>query len=374
MARPRQAALTVSILVASLLLNVTLVSCGAEPTAPQGPTADVLEKLTEISERLAAIEAKMDAHETDLADRIDSLETRVTSVASGASPLEPQDAARVDSILALASYLALDASTASWEGCGKLSFEMQAKVGIQAEGKGEGKASVGAWAGTGAFAGALVAIKNNVEGEVALGMPFEFGVCLPLFDAAPDKIRPAAGPGGARLASASISSSLNSTISQLGLTPQKLETALGGVSGVFSSGSFPSTQALAATLPLPTALSSKFSDPLGSLQSETSARVNEAITALCSGSWGPILATPISTACGRIDSGATDISGLFAMMESFPAVQTTLTTVSGITGAICTRMNTMGNRSLTIPNPFDFGPENLYGPSRIFPSYTNVSC
>lgn len=373
MARPRQAALTVSILVASLLLNVTLVSCGAEPTAPQGPSADVLEKLTEISGRLAAIEAKMDAHESDLADRIDSLETRVTSVASGATPLGSQDAARLDSILALASYVATDVSTGSWEGCGKLELGLSAKVSGGGKVEGEGKGSLGAWAGTGAFAGALLKIRNNVEGEVALGLPFEFGYCLPLFGEAPP-VRAGPGAAGARIANASISSSVTGVISQLGLTQASLETAVGGLSGIFQNTGFPTTQQLAGVLPLPPALAGKLGDPVGTLQSQASARATEALSFLCNGNWGGALSTPIATACGQIGAGSTDIGGLVTMMQQFPAMQATLSTVSTVSDAICTRMNTIGNRSLTIPNPLDIGPTNLYGPSRLFPSYTNVSC
>jgi hypothetical protein len=360
-------------LAALMLLNVTLVSCGAEPTAPQGQTAEILEKLAEVTAKLAAIEAKLDAQGVTTADRLDSLEVTVTAAASGAVPLAGVDAARVDSILALASFLAVDATTASWEACGKLEFEVGAKVGIKAEGHGEGKASVGAWAGTGAFAGLVVGIKNHVEGEVGLGLPFEFGVCVPTGGEAPP-VRGGAAPGSARFAQASITSSVNAALSQLGLTEDKVETAISGISAIISNGAFPSTQSLASALPLPASFSGKFSDPLGSLQAPAAARMNEAVTALCTGSYGPLVSGPITTACGHINNGPPDIGGLFTMMEQFPAVQSTLTKVDGISTTMCGRLNTIGFFSLTIPNPLSIGPTNLFGPQRLFPWFTTMSC
>ncbi len=370
---PRNAALTASMLAASMLLNVTLVSCGAEPTAPSGQNAEILEKLAEVTAKLAAIEAKLDAQGAATADRLDSLEVTVTAAASGAVPLAGVDAARVDSILALASFLAVDATTASWEACGKLEFEVGAKVGIKAEGHGEGKASVGAWAGTGAFAGLVVGIKNHVEGEIGLALPFEYGVCLPTGGEAPPA-RGVSGGSQARIANAAITSSVNSVLSQLGLTEDKVETAMDGLSSIVQGGGFPSTQTIAAALPLPASFSSKLADPLGSLQGPAVARMNEAVNALCTGSYGPLVAGPITTACGHINNGPPDIGGLFAMMEQFPAVQTTLTKVNGISTTMCGRLNTIGFFSLTIPNPLSIGPVNLYGPQRLFPWYTTMSC
>lgn len=370
---PRNAALTASMLAASMLLNVTLVSCGAEPTAPPGQTTEILEKLAEVTAKLAAIEAKLDAQGAATADRLDSLEVTVTAAASGAVPLAGVDAARVDSILALASFLAVDATTASWEACGKFGVDIMAKTGIKAEGHGEGKASVGAWAGTGAFAGLLVAIKNHVEGEISFGFPFEFGVCVPTGGEAPP-VRGGGAPGQGRIANAAITSSVNSVISQLGLTEAKVETAMDGLSSIVSGGGFPSTQTIAAALPLPAAFSSKLADPLGSLRAPAVARMNEAVTALCTGNYGPLVSAPITTACNHISNGPPDIGGLFTMMEQFPAVQTTLSKVNGVSTTMCGRLNTIGFFSLTIPNPLSIGPDNLFGPQRLFPWFTTMSC
>lgn len=372
--KPRPFALTISILAASLLLNVTLVSCGNEPTAPQGQDSQILAKLVEVTEKLAALEAKIDAQGAATAERFDSLEVTVTAAAAGAIPLAGVDAARVDSILALASYLAEDVWTGGWEGCGKLEFEASAKTGLKAEGHGEGKASVGAWAGTGAFAGALIAIKNHVEGEFTLGLPFEFGYCLPVGGSAPPTRAPSPALISTRMANASANAAVEGVISQLGLTPDKVEMALSGFGSLFQGGAFPTTQAIAATLPLPPALQSKLSDPLGSLKAQTSDRVNEAIGALCTGTWGPVVAGPITTACNTISSGPPDIGGLFTMMEQFPVVQTTLTRVNGVATGLCSRLNTIGVFSLTIPNPLSIGPTNLFGPQRLFPWYTGVTC
>ncbi len=371
---PRSAKLTATVLAASLLLNVSLVSCASEPTAPQGDSAEILAKLAEVTAKLAAIEAKLDAQAAATADRLDSLEVTVTAAAGGATPLPALEASRVDSILALASYIASDIAAGSWEGCGKLEFSLGAKIGSGGEVKGEGKASVGAWAGTGAFAGALVRLKSNLEGEVGVELPFEFGYCRPLFGEAPP-VRVAPMPGSLRMANAGVSNAIDGVITNLGLSTGTVENALGTFTNLFQSGTFPTPQALAGALPLPTALSSKLSDPMGSIQGEAAAKVGDAITMLCTGNWGVAVSGPITAACGQINSGTPmQIGGLVTMLEAFPVMQTTLSHVSGVGNALCSRLNNIGVFSLTIPNPLNIGPTNLYGPQRLFPWYTAVSC
>lgn len=372
---PRSATLTASVLAASLLLNVSLVSCASEPTAPPpADSAEILAKLAEVTAKLAAIEAKLDAQAAATADRLDSLEVTVTAAASGATPLPALEASRVDSILALASYIAGDIAGGSWEGCGKLEFTLGAKVGSGGEAKGEGKASVGAWAGTGAFAGALVRVKSHLEGEVGVALPFEFGYCRPLFGE-PPPVRVTAMPGNLRMADAGVSNAIDGVMTNLGLSESTVENALGTFSNLFQSGSFPTPQAIAGALPLPPALAAKLADPVGAVQGEAAAKVSEAINMLCTGNWGSVVSGPITVACNQIASGSPmQIGGLVTMLEAFPVMQTTLTRVSGVGTALCSRLNTIGVFALTIPNPLNIGPTNLFGPQRLFPWYTAVTC
>jgi hypothetical protein len=120
---------------------------------------------------------------------------------------------------------------------------------------------------------------------------------------------------------------------------------------------------------------------MGALTGTIPARIDDAVTNLCNVNWGSRVATPIATACARINGGLPDIGGMFSMLEQFPAVQTTLTTVNtGLTNVtnrlstVCGRVNTFGNTSLTIPNPLSIGPDPLFGPSRLFPGFTSISC
>ena len=371
---PRNAALTASMLAVSMLLNVTLVSCGAEPTAPQGQTTEILEKLAEVTAKLAAIEAKLDAQGTATAERLDSLEVTVTAAASGATPLPALEAARLDSIMALVNYLAADASSGGWEFCGGLGFNIGGGSVTKGEAEAKARGSLGAWAGTGGFGGAEVVFKREYALELGLEVPLELTGCIPLGGETPPELRPLRGGASMRLANSTLSGTLDGLASQLGITTTKVETALGTLGTVLQSPASLNLQDAVTLLPLPTSLSSKLADPVATITSEASARAAEAVTLLCSTSWGGNFSAAVTSACSSISSGSVTVGGLVTVMEQFPAVQTTLTSVSSVVDGVCTRVNTIGNRVLTIPNPLEIGPTNLYGPTRLFPSYANVSC
>jgi hypothetical protein len=369
---PRNAALTASLLAASMLLNVTLVSCGAEPTAPPAQTAEILEKLAEVTSKLAQIEAKLDAQGTATAERLDSLEVTVTAAASGAVPLAGIDAARVDSLLALSSWIAHDISSGGFEMCLKHEIGMKGGFTVGGDVEGEAVGSLGAWAGTGAFAGAKVKLKSALEGGIEGGFPFEFGHCAPIFGDDPPA-RVASSRAAAR-ATVHLQSSMSGLATQLGFSESSIESALSNLASAVQSTAMIQPQDVAAMIPLPPAISSRLANPGAALKSQVDARVGEAVDLLCTGSWGSAVSTPISSACATISSGPPDIGGLFTMMQQFPAVQTTLTRVNGISTTMCGRLNTIGFFSLTIPNPLAIGPPNLFGPQRLFPWYTTIGC
>jgi hypothetical protein len=379
-----QARVSVVVLALSLVLNFILVSCAAEATAPQpADNTEVLAKLDAVMARLTAIEGKFDPQTTALNNRIDSLgrvllaadtsaDTMVVAVGEG-------QIAKLDSIIAIASYIANEQATGGTEACIGLSAKGELKVGPEAEAKGEGAADGGAWAGTGAYAGAKLSGKLDVSYEGSLELPMGVEYCAPLFgDSPPIRAVPAS------VSAPSLPSqrtALIDAVTQLGITDTRLMSSMGVLATAFQSPASFRLQDVGTILPLPGGLAGIVSDPMGALTATLPAKMDEAMSSLCTANWGPRVAGPISTACARINGGPLDISGLFSMMEEFPAVQTAITTVNtGLTNVtnrlttVCGRVNTVGVTSLTIPNPLSIGPDPLFGPQRLFPNFTNISC
>lgn len=374
MPRVRPLRYSLAVLVSSLLLNVLFVSCAADQaTGPRSEAnEEILAKLDAVLARLATLEATLDSQTDTLTDRLDTLASRLASGNGPTGSVGGLDSARVDSILNLASFIAEDMSTAGWEICGGAALSVTGGAVTKGEAVGDAKGSLGAWAGTGGFAGAKVELKREYALEAGLEGDVGLEVCVPISRESPPVRRNA----NARMAATStnLESSLTGIVQQLGLDEARVMGALNAMAtGVQSPGSL-RIQDATSLLPLPAGIAAVLSDPVGALTSEIPAKVDEAVALLCNTNWGSRVSAPISTACSRISSNNVDIGGLFDMVDQFPALQSSLTTVTDRTGAICTRINGIGTASLTIPNPLTIGPDPFYGPRRLFPSYTGVSC
>jgi hypothetical protein len=366
---------SLAVLAASLLLNFVLVSCAAESTAPpQAMDQEVLARLDAVMTRLTAIEAKLDVQEDTMKARFDSLRSTITVGGPGGGPVGGPSAlvaAQVDSLVALASFIAHDITSGAWEVCGgaELALGGSSKTAAEVEGKALG--SLGAWAGLGGFAGADIKTTRDLGLEIGLEGNIGIEGCVPLGAETPPARMIA---GQAHLIDQTLHSSLGAVTSQVGLTRERISQSFSTIGTAFQSPGTIRVQDAISILPLPSGLQAIMSDPVGRLSSEVPAKIDEALDALCTRNWGPRASTPIGTACDRIASNTGDIGGLFGMMEQFPQVQAAVSTVSDGVSTICTRMNSIGTRSLTIPNPLEIGPTNLFGPSRLFPSYTNMTC
>lgn len=374
MPRVRPLRYSLAILASSLLLNVLFVSCAAdEAMGPQSnANEEVLAKLDAVLARLTTLEAAVAAQRDTITDRFDTLTARVGSDVGTPGSAGSVVSARVDSILALASFMAEDMTTAGWEICGGAVLSLAGGAVTKGEAVGEGKGSLGAWAGTGGFAGAKVELKREYALEAALEGGVGLEVCAPISRDEPP-IRNLASVR-ATTGGANLEATLTGITSQLGLDESRVLGALNTIAaGVQSPGSL-RIQDATSLLPLPAGMSAVLNDPVGALTSEVPAKVDEAISLLCNANWGARVGAPISTACGRISANNVDIGGLFDMVDQFPALQSSLTAVSDRTGIICTRINGIGTASLSIPNPLNIGPDPFYGPRRLFPNYAGISC
>ncbi len=369
----RSLTMTASLLAGSLLLNVLLVSCAAESTGPAGADTEILQRLDAVTARLAAIEAKLDSASVRTATRFDSLQTVVTAAIAGDPTLTTLQAAQLDSVVALASFIANDAASGGLEFCGNIEFGVEGTGLTKAEAKGEGAGHLGAWAGTGGFAGAKLEFAREYGIEVKVGVPLSFGGCIPIGGGDPPSraLRASlrAADGGPRL-----ETSLTTLASQLGINETRINTAINTIGTAIQSPASLRVQDAVSLLPLPANLSGKLSDVTGTLSSELEAKAQEALGALCSANWGSRIGPPIQTACTSISSGSFNIGGFVSMAQDFPVVQQGVTLLTNRMQIFCGRVNSIGNTSLTIPNPLNIGPEPLFGPQRLFPNYTNVSC
>lgn len=375
MSSPKKAQVSIAVLAASLLLNFVLVSCAAESTAPpQAVDQEVIARLDAVMARLTAIEAKLDVQSDTMRGRFDSLASTITAGGPGGGPVGGPSAlvaAQVDSIVALASFIAHDITSGAWEVCGgaELALNGSSTTALEVEGKGRG--SLGAWAGTGGFAGADIKATRDFGLEVGLEGNIGIEGCMPLGGEDPPARAIAAG---ATLIDGTLRAALTGVTTQVGLTRERIASSFNTIGTAFQSPGDIRVQDAVSLLPLPTGLQSVMGDPAGRLRNEVPAKIDEAVSALCSTSWGPRVATPINTACDRIASNNADIGGLFEMVERFPALQQAVSTASTGVSTVCSRVNAIGTRSLTIPNPLEIGPTNLYGPTRLFPSFTTISC
>ncbi len=366
----RPAAYTAALLAGSLLMNVVLVSCAAESTGLDSDS-EVLARLDAMTLRLAAIESKLDSNGARTIARLDSLQSGVTTI-GGAPTLSSLQAAQLDSVVAIASFIANDAVTGGWEACANIEVGLEGAIASKAEAKGEGAGSLGAWAGTGAFAGAKIEASGEVGFEFKVAPGGSVEGCIPLGGDAPPAraLRASLRSGsGSRLAN-----SIGTFTSQLGLTEAKVEEALTSLGSSLTGSSVPRIQDVSGIIPLPPLLANRLANPQGVLSGEVAAKVTDAINSLCSASWGSQLATPIATACANINSGNVSIGGLYAMASQFPAVENALSVLQGRFSIACGRINNVIGASLTISNPLNIGPDPFFGPQRLFPNLTAIAC
>jgi hypothetical protein len=314
-------------------------------------------------------------------ERIDSLEASLTEAGSVQVTLTGEPAGQLDSLLAVTSWIARDIvgeSLGGWEICGAFDagFEVELKFASAAEGK--ASVDLGAWAGTGAFAGGTVKAAGNLEGGVAGQGKAGIEYCNPFgTKALPDEARPASplASGPARSPELDqLEASLTTLTTQLNLTPATLAQALGGVGSAFSGTGSLDLQNVGDYLPLPSGLAAVADDPMGAALSRVQGLSSSAQSALCSGSgWGSNVSAIVSESCDVIDGGGlANITAFADIASSYPVVQNAVTTV-------CTRVNSIGLQRLVIPS-WDvtiLGSTYEVFPGynqRLFPSYTTMTC
>lgn len=449
MSRSRSIRVSIAVLASSLLLNIILVSCAAKATLPQddGPgtggsgldNAELLARFDSVMARLTQIEAKVDqqaellnqqaaadAQQTlTIGARIDTLESTITTTATDPT-IATRQVARVDSVLALVSYIADDIASPSWEVCGGVDAGAGVSINPNAELFGEAAADAGAWAGTGAFAGAEVHVGVGADFGVEMTQGLTFGGCLPLFnDPPPSRASTSSSQGPI----AALGNVLTDAAAQMGLTESRVTSSLSNLSGAFQSVGSMKVQDALNYLPLPPQLASVINDPVGHFTQQLPARIDQAVDVLCQRNWGSIVSSTVPVACDHIRNDPLNIGGIFSIFEELPdmqlaisglqtgfgavqdavaTVQTGLgavqTTVAGIQSGFtdiqtavlnntfnlvsvgnqvsqvatkfsfaCTKINDVVGASLTIPNPISIGPDPFYS-GQIFPFLSPVGC
>jgi hypothetical protein len=330
---------------------------GAVQMSETAMLASILSKLDSISTRLTQQEATFAA-------RIDSLELAVT----GGVPGGTVNAAQVDSILALASFIATDITSGGWEFCGGGTIGVEVGLEWAAEASGKARGSVGAWVGSGGWAGADVDAKFALKGGPAVEIAGGLEGCIPLFGDAPP-VRPSPSGPARSPELDQLATALNALSGQLDLTPGTMTTAFSGIGSVIESPASLQLSSVASYLPLPPALATMANNPLAAAGGRVQALASEARDNLCTGiNWGPNVTAVINQACSI---GTLDITAFANMSNAFPVVQTTVANV-------CTRLNMIGTRRLIIAPwdvtfPLGIGTVNVFpGYNQLlFPSYTN---
>lgn len=348
--------------VSGLVFVVSAASCGGD--SPVGPseagaqqTSDAA-MLAQILAKVDSIESKIDQQSLTINARIDSLEAHI-GLAGGGGTVLP--AAQIDSILALASFIADNSSSGGFELCG--SFQLGGELGLELGAGAEGRAvgDLGAWAGTGAFAGAKIKPALGLKGGLKGALGGGISGCIPLGGSTPPSRPAPAGPQ--RSADLDqLSTTLNDLAGQFNLNPSNVSQSINSMSTVFQSPSSLTLANMSGTVPVPPAIASLTNDPLGTVSGYVQNVSNEALDALCNGGgWGSNLSTVVSDACALIPGGLPNVTALATMSTEFPALQNTVSTV-------CSTINGIGLQQLTIPSyTVDFG--SLIGTYTVFPGY-----
>jgi hypothetical protein len=367
---------SVFVRLGGLVALVVAAGCGDSPISPDELDAA---QASEIQAMLGEVLAKLG----DIEERIDSLEATIDEAGSMPVTLTGLPAEQLDSIMAVASWIAQDIveeSMGGWEFCGEFAggFEVGLKFASQAEGK--ASADLGAWAGTGAFAGGTVKGAGTLEGGLAGEGKAAIAYCNPFGEKVlPGDARPATAPlnGPSRAGElAALETALTNVATQLNLTPAALSQALTGVGGAFSGSATFDLQGVGDYLPLPPALAAIADDPIGTAVSRVQGLTTTATSALCSGgNWGTNVSVIINQACDVIDAGGlASITVLADIASTYPAVQMAV-------GNACTRVNSIGLQRLIVPSwdvtfPLGIGTVEVFPGynQRLFPNYASFAC
>jgi len=307
-------------------------------------------------------------------ERIDSLEEVVGSSGGGELVLTGLPAAQLDSVLALASFLAEDATSGSFELCAAGGFAGEFGTAWIGEAEGEGAGHLGAWAGTGAYAGGKITAKAEVAGGIKVEGALGGSFCYPLFAGNP-AVRPVPGPMRAPELD-QLRTTLSTVSGQFGMDEDMLAQSINGIGAAIGSPGSLGLANMGDHLPLPPALSNLANDPVGTVAGGLQGLTSTAQSALCSGiGWGGPVSTVISDACDVIGNGGlASITVLSDIASTYPAVQATVSTA-------CTRLNTIGLQRLIIPSwdvtfPLGIGTVNVFPGynQRLFPNYASFAC
>ena len=371
MLAPARAKLGAAIVVASLALNVVFVSCAADSTAPQSAAPD---QSAAILARLDAISARLDSMQTAMAKQSDTVTSRLTQLAaaigsagsvSGTSGTRASGlGSQIDSLLALASYIADNAYTPSTQFCVGVSLGANGAFGMKSAVDGKASADLGAWAGTGAFAGGEVKTQGELGGSLGVGLAGSVSQCTSAGSVPPSR------NAQADLAATPVKTAIASLRDRLNWGGDPLSGPTTRLASLGTGGP-PQLRDVVSAIPIPSALQSAFNDPTGYVATQLPDKISTAVSNLCTRSWNSAaVSNGITYACGQISSGSTDIGGMFGMLNDFPAVQTAANLATTAISGICTRINTLGATSLTIPNPLNIGPSPFYS-ARLFPGYSS---
>jgi hypothetical protein len=392
---------------AKAILTGILICCAAcdSPITPEElGAAQALVSVEGMSDRelLLAVLAKLDAFEArfereraEMHARLDSLETPGGVLFAAMAPANVNMSDKVDSIyrrtrmtdsiMDLASFIAEDVGRPfqGFEVCGQLDLKLaELEFKHRSEGKAEAQGGVGVkpW-----DTGGLAQVTLGQRVELGLGVGVELGAgaeaCWDLTDIGSDPpIRAMPAPMMARAdAPQQLEATFMALRDQFGLNDQTLAQALGTGSAVFASGDLTGLGQLAISLNVPTA----FRDPLGHVRGRLASF--DAVGMLCSGTnFGPRLATVVSQGCGFIQSNDLPELGTFlnlgrnfsTLQTSFGSLSSNFTTLSGNFstlnnkfGGVCSRMNTMLDRQVSVPIPLG-DPVDV----RLFPPSWAVAC
>lgn len=376
---------------------------------------DSLVSLDQMSDRelLMAILARLDAVE----DRIDSLLEPVASARTGDGSTtiavdKPDDPGsqgggqqedidfirnKADSIMTLLNWWAEDhyGITPLGRGWGGLTICGQAALGpklgsewdVYAEG--EGKGSVGAWAGTGAFAGLLVRIKKNLKFGLELGGGLTLQGCRNFLTARSSRSMPSrnndpiiGGPSVAVQASAVEDEPLINAIetlqAALGIDGSRLTTALTQTQNLMTAAqSFGQIRDIGASVTIPPVLSSLVDDPLGTVGGVIPDIGNRIFDFTCGGQFNtgrPRLNDILNDGCAIIGDPTNnpDVLGFIGLRGKFDLLADRFRLA-------CSRVNLMGGQVMSVTNVARSGLSGLlwndgFFTKRVFPQRSALTC
>lgn len=155
----------------------------------------------------------------------------------------------------------------------------------------------------------------------------------------------------------------------MGWSDEPISGAVGTLVTLIGSGA-PQMANITAVVPIPASLKGAFNDPTSYVAAQLPEKISTAVSNLCTRPWNAAaVSSSITYACARISSGDTNIGAMYGMLNAFPAIQTASAATTTAVSGICSRINTVGTTTLTIPNPLNIGPSPFFR-SCLFPSYT----